>query len=190
MIWLLWLSQPAALLLFYLAVPFWIRRDVTDFTQNGGADSLHGKFHRQRLTWRVVSALAFALLGTGPLLFAATAGAAYWLPALASFIGLLAVGGAYTFYAFTPGLNEARQLAYVPRYYVSPDPDAAWLPDRLLWRRAVQAFADGTFEAGLLHRTRMAFAGQLLERLLRTVLRVGLVAYPVCLAVGWYFMRR
>jgi hypothetical protein len=189
MVWLL-LTHPAALLLFYLAVPFWIRRDVADITKNGSIDTLHGKFHRQRLTWRVAQALAFALLGTSPLLLAHATGVAYCVPVLASLFGLLALGGAYTFYAFTPGLNQARQLAYVPRYYVSPDPEAAYFPDRIIWARAVKAFPRFSMvDADQLQRLRQEHAGWLLKELLQVVLLAGLITYPVCLAVGWYFCR-
>ena len=128
MLWLL-ATHPIALGLFAAAPYFWINRDARDFAKDPAADKFHTTFHRQRLTWRVGFALLAAGLASWPLLVGHQADT---LSFFVSVLGLLAIGAGWWGYVFNPGLNVARQLDYVPRYYVSFSPTAAFFPDRMI----------------------------------------------------------
>jgi hypothetical protein len=173
------LAQGAALALLAYAPIFWIRKDASAFAADPARDVFHRRFHRQRLTWRLAATAAIALLGSLPSLRAG------WGPYLLASAGLASVGLAYFFYAFNPGLNQARQLPYVDRYYVSADPRAAWFPDRWLWQRACRTYP-GASSAEL----RRLYAGHLLRQLCRWVLLAGVIVYAGCLAAGWYWSQR
>ena len=99
-----------------------------------------------------------------------------------SLAGLLSAAGGIWAYRFNPLLNVARALAYVGPYYVSPDPRAAWFPDRLLWARALRALPRGPLNDAELHRARVDYAARELRQLLRLGLAAGLAGYGAALA--------
>jgi hypothetical protein len=172
-----------AMLLYWYAPRFWIKLDVAEFNLNGGTkDDNHGTFHRQRLLWRAGITVAVALVCSLPYV---ASGKLY----VASCIGLACLGAAYFFYAFTPGLNMARALAYVPKYYVSFDPKAAYFPDRLLARRAYRAYPvyPAPESESITHQNRVAYAADELRRLLRAALLAGLAVYAAAVAFLFFF---
>ena len=165
------LTHLAALALCWYAPRFWVAQDVKAFNANPTNDTFHGRFHRQRLMWRIGSWVLVSLAASEPALphwgaFACSAGA------------LLAIGAAYFLYDFNPRLNKARGLAYVGQYYVSFDPNAALFPDRWLADRACAALP--TYAAtsdAVLDANRRAYAAQQLQQLSRWVLETGALCY-------------
>jgi len=161
MSWLLLLTLPPAALFYYACPAWWAERDAADFSRNPADDTFHGKFHRQRMVWRAITMVAVSLLASLPIL--EDSAVSYLFGAA----GLLVMGGAYFFYCFNPTLNEARNLPYVAKYYVSPDPAAAFFPDRYLWQKARAAYPAAS------NAYVQQMAGELLQRLLRRVLLAG-----------------
>lgn len=167
MYWLLLLAHAAALAAFWWLPDWAARRDAALFTANPTSDDYHGVFHRQRLLERVGIALAVAMAASLPMVRAP------WLCA-ASAMGLLLAGSGLWAYRFNPLLNRYRALPYVGPYYVSPDPRAAWLPDRWLWNRATRAIPAGPFNDAELHQERQTHAAAELRTLQRVALGAGL----------------
>lgn len=176
MAWLL-LTHPAALALFWYAPRFWVTKDAAAFLANGSADSLHGVFHRQRLTWRIGFQVLVALLASLPLW-------GHWGAFACSSGALAALGGAYFFYDFNPRLSRARGL---PEYYVSFDTQAACFPDNWLADRAKVAIPWGPQmlgydEAQALQLRRQAWAADQLHRLTIQLVETGTLLYLALLA--------
>ena len=176
---LLLLTHAAALAAFWWLPGWAARRDAAAFRADGSNDSKHYTFHRQRLTERVGGALALALLASLPLF-------GMWHAYVASCAGLLSAAGGIWAFRFNRLLNVARTLAYVGPDYVSPDPRAAWLPDRLLWNRALRAYpAYNAWNDAELHQNRVAYAAAELRKLRVVVLALGLAGYSL---IGCFFV--
>ncbi|AWM31342.1 hypothetical protein [Hymenobacter nivis] len=166
------LTHLAALALCWYAPRFWVAQDVKAFNANPADDTSHGKFHRQRLTWRVALGVLVALTASEPAL-------PHWGAFACSSGALLSFGAAYFFYDFNPRLNKARGLAYVGQYYVSFDPNAAWFPDRWLARRARAALPTYGQPSAVLDANRRAYAARQLQQLGRWVLETGALCYAL-----------
>ncbi|RSK50135.1 hypothetical protein [Hymenobacter rigui] len=175
MLWLL-LTHPLAWLLTYLHPRIWVKLDVRRFVQAGAVDTLLRTFHRQRATVRGIVMVLIAGLASLP-----TWG--HWLPFGLSMAGLLILQAAYWLYDFNPRLNEARNLPYVGRYHVSWNPQAAYFPDRYVWRRAWEQVRapDETAPPAYEDRQVVNVAGPLLKQLLQNLLVNGCVAYSLTL---------
>jgi hypothetical protein len=165
------LTHPLALALMIASVPFWVRLDTRAFAKDGSKDSLHELFHRQRGAWRVGSGVVIVSIGAS--------GAGSWPLFWWSFAALSSLYLGYWVRTFNPQLNVARKLAYVPRFYVSPDPRAAYFPDRYVWKRAL-----AQAPAGSTNERIQAVAGPLLQRLLNRVLLGSLLAYALLMGAG------
>jgi hypothetical protein len=181
MAWLLLITHPAALYLFWYAPRFWVTKDVAAFAADGAADSLHGTFHAQRLAWRIALAVLVAALASAPALPSG------WCFA-SSFLALVNIGAAYFFYDFNPRLSRARGL---PAYYVSFDPCAARFPDNWLADRAKVAIPWGPQmlgyeQAQALQRRRQDWAAGRLQRLSTQVLEAGAIVYLAFLAATYF----
>lgn len=181
MVWLLLITHPAALYLFWYAPRFWVPKDVAAFAADGTADSLHDTFHAQRLAWRAAMAVLVAALASAPALPSA------WTFA-SSLLGLLSIGAAYFFYDFNPRLSRARGL---DPYYISFDPRAARFPDcrlaqqakaRLPWPPRTLSYS----EASELQLRRQVYAAHLLERLTVQVMEAGALLYLILLAATYF----
>jgi hypothetical protein len=129
---LLWLIGGVAgsAIFYWLAPRWWASKDAQDFNKNPTDDTFHGKFHRQRLTWRVLLALVVAGAGASQWFLWG------WLPGVLATVGYWAIGMGYFGYAFNNLLSVARKLDYVKAGYVSPDPRAA-NPDRWIWAQVL-----------------------------------------------------
>lgn len=181
MAWLLLITHPAALYLFWYAPRFWVGKDVAAFAADGAADSLHSTFHRQRLTWRIALAVLVAALASAPALPSGWGFAS-------SLLGLLSIGAAYFFYDFNPRLSRARGL---DPYYMSFDPRAARFPDNWLADRAKVAIPWGPQmlgyeQAQVLQQRRQAWAAGQLHRLTIQVLEAGTLLYLALLAATYF----
>ncbi|WP_426491053.1 hypothetical protein [Hymenobacter sp. 102] len=176
MSWLL-LTHPLAWLLTWLHPRIWVRLDVRRFVKAGAVDTLLRTFHRQRATVRGIVMVLIAVLASLPAW-------GYWLPFGLSMAGLLMLQAAYWVYDFNPRLNVARVLPYVGKYHVSWNPNAAYFPDRYVWRRAWEQVRapDVTTPPGYEDQQVVAVAGPMLQRLLRNLLVNGCVAYLLALA--------
>ena len=115
------------LLCHLLAIVVWIgfvawnaHRDAAAIAADGAANSLHEKFHRQRLTMRVGAAVGLAV----------AANVAAW-PSLLPAAGLLCFLTGWFAWRFNTMVSLLRGL---DPFYVSKDPDAALFPDRLMTR--------------------------------------------------------
>ncbi|QKG56985.1 hypothetical protein GKZ68_10320 [Hymenobacter sp. BRD128] len=171
------LTHVAALALFWYAPRFWVAQDVKAFAANGSADSLHGVFHRQRLTWR----LGFLVLVAG---LASLPFWGQWWALATHYLALAQLGGAYFFYDFNPRLSRARGL---DPYYVSFDPRAAWFPDRWLAGKAkVKWPALDTMDPASMLRIWQGDASRGLERLTVQVLEAGALLYLALLAATYF----
>jgi hypothetical protein len=181
MLWLL-LTHPVALMLYYLHVPFWIKLDVKRFTANGSQNSLLRTFHRQRATWRILFSAVVALLASLPAW-------GTWPMYGISVAALLLLATAYWYYAFNPGLSLARNLPYVGKYHVSWTPDAAFFPDRYIWRRAWRQVRQPEEAAPPAKEDLrvVAVAGPMLKQLLNRIMWAGSLAYSLLMPVGLYF---
>jgi hypothetical protein len=173
MMLVLLLTHASALALFWWLPGWAARRDAARFNANPASDDYHTVFHRQRLLERAGIFAAVVLLASLPV-------ATSVVPFMVTGAGLLCAGAGIWAYRFNPLLNVARQLPYVLEYYVSPDPHAAWLPDRLLWGRATRAFP-GPPDA-LTTANRQAYAARALRRLLAGALWAGLAGEAAGLA--------
>ncbi|MDB5235446.1 MAG: hypothetical protein JWR44_2439 [Hymenobacter sp.] len=185
MAWL-WLTHAVALALLWYHPIFWVARDAADFARDPADDSFHATFHRQRVTWRAAFVVVVAGLASLPLLKTAN----YWQFS-SSVIGLAAIGAAWFAYVFNPGINTARRLDYVPRYYVSFDPKAAYFPDRFLRNRAYNkaaAFLKGNGTARDIELLAKQYAPQMLKRLLLLGQLVGVAVYG--LSIGFVYWCR
>lgn len=171
-IYLFLLLQLPPLLGYYYQVPYWIKRDAAAFALNPANDTFHQVFHRRRLLVRAATSMLLALVPAIPLALDGQ-----WLAAALNIVALLSIGVAYWSYAFNPGLNRARHLAYVPDYYVSFDPNAAYFPDRLLWARACRQVYPDRPVAYVDDPAVETAAGALLEKILRLLLRLGTGLY-------------
>lgn len=179
--WLL-LTHPAALAAFWWLPGWAARRDAARFNAAPAADDLHAVFHRQRLLERAGLFVGVALLSGVPALLSGVT------PYIMSTLGLLSAAAGIWAYRFNPLLNVARGLPYVSQWYVSPDPRAAYFPDRLLWARAVRALPTYTEDSAALHQQRVAYAASELRQLLRAGLVAGVVGYVG--AVVWIWVMR
>jgi uncharacterized membrane protein len=179
MSWLL-LTHPLAWVLLYLHPRIWVKLDVRQFVKDGAKDTLLRTFHRQRATVRGIVMVLVAGLASLPAW-------GHWLPFALSFIGLLVLQLAYWVYDFNPRLNEARNLPYVGRYHVSWNPNAAFFPDRYVWRRAWQQVRKPgeTIPPGYEEERVVAVAGPMLQWLLRHLLINGSITYLLtCIGIG------
>lgn len=112
---------------------FWAKTDAAAIKANGSQDTLLSTFHRQRATLRLLTAIGVALFATLPALWLKYPGLAYWLAS-----GQIVFNLCYFFAEFNPQLNEAMQLPYKSRWYVSWNPKGSRL-DATLWARAWKA---------------------------------------------------
>lgn len=122
MTWLL-LTHAVALGLLWRHPYWWIQVDLKAIKADGAKDSLKQGFHGRRLLSRLGIVLALAAVASTPLWSTPR----FWWSAA----GLVAIGAAWFFYKFNPGLSIARGL---DPYYLSKAPGAAYFPDRLLTR--------------------------------------------------------
>lgn len=171
-IYLLLLLQLPPLLVYYYQVAYWIKRDAALFALNPANDTFHQVFHLKRLLVRMATSVLVALVPAIPL-----ARHGQWLAAALNVVALLSIGAGYWSYAFNPGLNRARKLAYVPEYYVSFDPNTAYFPDRMLWARACRQVYPDRPVAYVVDPAVQAAAGELLKKMLRRLLRLGTGLY-------------
>ena len=177
--WLLLITHAAALVAFWWLPAWAARRDAAAFAADGSADSKHYTFHRQRLLERAGIFVVLAGLASLPAF-------GIWQAYAASCAGLLCAAAGIWTHRFNVLLNEARALAYVPRYYVSFDSRAAWFPDRLLARRAIRAYPDRlAWNDAELHQERARYAASELRTLLRAALVAGLAGYAGALVYVW-----
>ena len=174
----LWLAHLLAIAALAYHPYWWIQRDVASFLADGANQSRTTTFHRQRWWWRfgfvaavsLTASFAVSPMSVGDFLLS-TAG-----------LGLL--GGGWFFFAFTPGLNEARNQPYIGKYHVSWAVGASW-PDRKLWALAWRRVRlpgqtqMPDFPAPLV----VAEAGRLLRITLWAVLGATLSLYVAALAL-------
>ncbi len=170
------LAHAAALAAFWWLPDWAARRDAALFTANPASDDFHRVFHRQRLLERA-GIFAAVLLLSG--VAAQLSGVTPYIPAA----GLLAAGAGLWAYRFNPLLNRYRALPYVGPWYVSPDPRAAWFPDRLLWRKTLRAVPTGALNDAELYAARRTHAATALRTLLAVALVAGLAGEAAGLAV-------
>ncbi|GAB2865832.1 hypothetical protein [Hymenobacter ruber] len=178
MAWLL-LTHGLALALLAYAPFWWIKRDAADFARNPADDSYHGVFHRQRATWRAAFTMVVAGAASLPMV------SHPWYCFALSMGGLLAIGTGWFAYVFNPGINRARNLPYVGPYYVSPDPRAAFFPDRLIWNRSAaraKAFLHGFGTARDNQLLAAQYAAATLRHLLMAALIAGCLIYAAAVA--------
>ncbi|MET4106063.1 hypothetical protein [Hymenobacter sp. UYP22] len=173
MIWLL-LTHPLAWLLTWWHPRIWVKLDVRRFVKAGAKDTLLRTFHRQRATLRGIIMVLIAVLASTPAW-------GHWLPFGLSIAGLLILQAAFWLYDFNPRLNVARNLPYVGKYHVSWNPQAAYFPDRYVWRRAwEQVKAPGEVAPPAFEdRYIINIAGPLLRELLKNLWVNGCVAYAL-----------
>ena len=172
------LAHAAALAAWHLFTRYEIRENHRLIEANGAKDDLKDAFHARRTRLRMAAASGLLL---------AVAGALHWcgLPGravAASTAGLLGLLAGWFFYTFNPALSLLRGK---PAYYVSFAPDAAWLPDRLLARRAVRAYPGRlALNDAELYAARRTHAATSLRTLLRVALGAGLAGEAAGLAVA------
>jgi hypothetical protein len=176
--WLLFFALPLALWLSWLHPRKWVPIDARAFVADGSADSLLGKFHRQRFTIRAAVGVGISLLAAAPL-------SGHWrsLVLLALAVGAWQAG--YWLYYFNPALNVARNLPYVGKYHVSWNPSASLL-DRYVWRKASAQVHPGQVPPDHEDALVVAIAGPLYQRLLRTCLLLATAA--ALLLSGWAYL--
>ena len=168
--WLLLLTHAAALAAFWWLPGWAARRDAALFNANPTSDDYHRVFHRQRLLERIGIFVVLAGLASLPLL-------GMWQAYAASCAGLLCAAAGMWAYRFNRLLNIARALPYVGPDYVSPDPRAAWFPDRWIWQRTLTVVPPGPWNDAELHQERARYAASELRTLLRAALVAGLAGY-------------
>lgn len=117
---LLVLCHVLAIILWVGFVDWNARRDAAAIAADGAANSLHNKFHRQRLLMRIGTAVGLALVAN-------ISARPYVWPLL----GLLAFFTGFFAWRFNTMVSLLRGL---DPFYVSKDPDAALFPDRLMSR--------------------------------------------------------
>jgi hypothetical protein len=177
-------GQLVALAVGYFSVPLWIKLDTKAFDVNPADDTFHDKFHRQRLTWRLGIDAGVALICSLPWLLLVNRpehgplGFAFLFSAISLFVLMLC----YFFYAFNPGLNLARSKGRpdITEYYVSPDPQASWFPDRFIWNQALKLFpVETNVTPEELIRLRQVYASNTLENMGHTIINSGLLVYCI-----------
>jgi hypothetical protein len=124
------LGHVVAWVLLYQHPGFWARTDNKAIREDGSQDSLHDKFHRQRLATRAVIIHVIALLCSLPAW-------GHWNYLLSSFATLSVLGWALFGVRFNPQLSLARGL---PEWYVSFGSDPADFPDGYLAQKARTRF--------------------------------------------------
>lgn len=141
---LLILAQAIGLGLLIYAPCFWVKLDAARINHKPAEDTLLATFHRHRLTWRVLSTAAVALLFSLPALWAAVP---YW-PLVAA---LLLFGACYFFAKFNPALNVALMPTqpYKSKWFVSWNPAGSSLDVRL-WRLGYFVAYGGKLTAAIL----------------------------------------
>ncbi|WP_210518885.1 hypothetical protein [Hymenobacter terricola] len=170
-------GQLLGLVLSYAATGQWINPDRAGF-RNFGRPSSPPRSMRQQ--WRLGYSVSVALVTALPCL-----AVSFSLFSVAS-TGLASLGSAYLFYALTADQNRVPARAYARPQSNGAASGALWpWPDRVLARRAIQAFPDVEPTRQLL-AARSAHAARELQLLRRLVLGAGAAVYTACLFAAWH----